>query len=75
MSVPSARAKLKDTYRVLMNVWVRTNETWDDGVSRALQEQHLEPLEGSIRTALGAMDTIHETLERVRRECSEESSF
>lgn len=58
MSVPSARAKLKDTYRVLMTVWGQTRETWDDPVSRALQEQHLEPLETTIRAALGAMDTI-----------------
>lgn len=74
MSVPSARAKLKDTYRVLMNVWAQTHETWDDPVSHALQERHLEPLDTTIRAALGAMDTIHETLERVRRDCNEEPS-
>lgn len=72
MSVPSARAKLKDSYRVLMAAWIRAQESWDDPVSEALQRTHLEPLESSIRGALGAMDTINEVLERARRDCSEE---
>jgi hypothetical protein len=72
MSIPSARAKLKDSYRVLMNAWTRTNETWDDPVSQALYEKHLAPLESTLRSALTAMDTVNEVLERVRRDCDEE---
>lgn len=74
MSVPSARAKLKDAYRVLIVAWTQTKEGWNDPVSHALEERHLIPLEGSIRTALGAMDTMNEVLERARRDCSEEST-
>jgi hypothetical protein len=74
MSVPSARAKLKDAYRVLMVAWEQTREGWSDPVSQALEERHLIPLESSIRAALGAMDTINEILERARRDCGEESA-
>lgn len=72
MSVPSARAKLKDSYRVLMNTWTRTTETWNDPVSQSLHDRHLEPLETTLRSALNAMDNVNEILERVRRDCSEE---
>ncbi|MFO0784062.1 MAG: hypothetical protein U0636_10310 [Phycisphaerales bacterium] len=72
MSIPGARAKLKDSYRALMLAWAQAAEHWDDPVSRALQERHLEPLETTIRSALNAMDTMNETLERLRRDCQEE---
>jgi hypothetical protein len=52
--------------------WQRAQETWDDPVSQALWRNHLEPLETSIRAALGAMDSMNETLERVRRECGDD---
>lgn len=72
MSVPSARAKLKDSYRVLMLAWHRATELWDDPVSRALNERHLEPLETTLKSALNAMDAMNEVIERARRECNEE---
>lgn len=71
MSVPSARAKLKDSHRMLLLAWEQATEHWNDPVSEAFYRQHLEPLEQTLRGALNAMDAAHEVLQRVQRECSE----
>lgn len=71
MSIPGARAKLKDAHRQLMVAWVRAQETWDDPVSQALWRNHLEPMETTLRATLNAMDSMNEVLERVRRECGD----
>lgn len=74
MSIPGSRAKLKEAHRQLLVAWQRAQETWDDPVSQALSRNHLDPLETTVRAALGAMDSMNETLERVRRECGDDAA-
>ena len=74
MSIPGSRAKLKEAHRQLLVAWQRAQETWDDPVSQALARNHLDPLETTVRAALGAMDSMNETLERVRRECGDDAT-
>ncbi|MFM8873953.1 MAG: hypothetical protein ACKOJI_11510, partial [Phycisphaerales bacterium] len=72
MSVAGARAKFKDAQRTLLVAWQQARQSWDDPVSQSIERHHLERLDTCIRTALGAMDSINETLERVRRDCGDE---
>ena len=44
-----------------------------DPASRSLERHHLEPLETTVRTALGALDLMNEVLERVRRDCGDDA--
>jgi hypothetical protein len=52
--------------------WQQARQSWDDPVSQSIERHHLDRLDTCIRTALGAMDSINETLERVRRDCGDE---
>ncbi|MFM8641943.1 MAG: hypothetical protein ACKORL_10395 [Phycisphaerales bacterium] len=72
MSVAGARAKIKDAQRTLLVAWQQARQSWDDPVSQSIERHHLDRLDTCIRTALGAMDSINETLERVRRDCGDE---
>ena len=73
MSVSGARAKLKDAHRSLAVAWDQAKQSWDDPASRSLEKHHLELLESTVRAALGALDLMNEVLERVRRDCGDDS--
>jgi hypothetical protein len=53
--------------------WDQAKQSWDDPASRSLEKHHLEPLETTVRAALGALDLMTEVLERVRRDCGDDS--
>jgi hypothetical protein len=53
--------------------WDQAKQSWDDPASRSLEKHHLEPLESTVRAALGALDLMNEVLERVRRDCGDDS--
>jgi hypothetical protein len=69
MSLHTSRAKLVGTYKELMIRWDRTKESWDDPMSRSLEERVLAPMEGKIRAAATAMEKMGEMLIRARRDC------
>ncbi len=69
MSVASARIRLQLLHKELLIRWGRVCETWDDPVRHALGERQIEPLDARIRAALSAMDSMRDTIARVRREC------
>lgn len=69
MGVASSRARLQLLHKELLQRWSRVCETWDDPVRHALGTRQIEPLEGRLRSALGAMDKMRDTIARVRQEC------
>lgn len=69
MSLAVGRAKMVGALKELMVKWDRTKETWDDPMSRTLEERVLLPLEPKIRSAATAMEKMGEVLARARREC------
>ncbi len=71
MSVASGRAKISQSARNLRAAWQRAAESWDDPVSRSIEQQHLEAIDRAVGSALRAMDAINEVLERVRRDCGD----
>lgn len=75
MSIQASRAKLKDAHRQLLIAWQRAQDSWDDPVSQALWRKYLEPLEVTIRATSGAMDSMNEVLEHVKRDCSDDASM
>ena len=53
-----------------MYQWNQTTEQWDDPVSKRLEEKHIEPLLQAVRSAIGAMDSMGETIAKAQNECS-----
>ena len=70
MSMQTAAAQLVKTTKVLHYQWDRANEHWDDPVSRRIEEQHIKPLLEMVHSAIGAMETMSEAINRSRYECS-----
>jgi hypothetical protein len=50
--------------------WQVANEHWNDPVSKRLEEKHIEPLLLAVRSAIGAMDSMGETIAKAQNECS-----
>ena len=69
MSLAVGRSKLVGALKDLMVKWDRTKESWDDPMSRSLQERALNPLEPKVRAAATAMEKMAEILARARRDC------
>ena len=70
MSMLTAKAQLTKATKTLILHWDNANEHWDDPVSRKIEEQHINPLLDSIRTAIGAMETMGETISHSQSDCS-----
>jgi hypothetical protein len=69
MSVRGGRAKLLGIMKDLMVKWDQTTDEWNDPVSREIETRYLEPLDRSVRNAMGAMEQMAQLLERAKREC------
>jgi hypothetical protein len=69
MSLAVGRAKLVGALKDLMTKWEVTRQSWDDPMSRALEDRVLNPLEPKIRAAATAMEKMGEVLARAKREC------
>ncbi len=55
---------LKDVYRV----WEEASESWDDGASRAVFEEHLEPMAPVVKGALDAVSRMRQLLQHAQRD-------
>ena len=69
MGVYEGRGQLGKLMKQLMGQWMETKGYWDDAVSREFEEQHLQPIEQDLKSALAAMDHMAVVLQQVRRDC------
>ena len=70
MSMLTAKAQLMKATKTLTLHWNNANEHWNDPVSRKIEEQHINPLLDSVRTAIGAMETMGEAIAHSQSDCS-----
>ena len=70
LSTPAAR--IHSALEKLQEAWAETQEVWNDGNSRKLEEEHLVPLAMTLKLSLDAVGRINETLLHAERVCSEE---
>jgi hypothetical protein len=54
----------------LIHHWNQTNDEWDDPVSKRIEEQHINPLLDAIRMAVGAMESMEETITKAHSDSS-----
>jgi hypothetical protein len=53
-----------------MYQWNLTTEQWDDPVSKRIEEKHINPLLDAVNSAIGAMESMGESVVRANSECS-----
>jgi len=71
MSVQGSKATIQLAVKEVRTKWSRTREEWNDSVSRSLEANVVDSLEDRARMAILALEKMQETLQRMRRECSE----
>ena len=69
MSLHVGKAKLVGSMKDLLVKWEETKHSWDDPVSRAMENSVIAPLEPKVRAAVVAMEKMSEVLAKARREC------
>jgi hypothetical protein len=67
--------RLKHALKVLQEHWLITEESWDDSVKERFQERYLRPLGPAADAALIGMHQLAETLEKLRRDCTDRSEM
>ena len=70
MSMQTATAQLTKATKALMYQWNQTTEQWDDPVSKRIEEKHINPLLDAVNSAIGAMESMGESVVRSQSECS-----
>lgn len=61
------RRGLKDVVRA----WEEASDEWDDAASRAVFEQHIEPMGPIVKGALDAVSRMRHLLHEVQRDLEE----
>lgn len=64
----SGAARVRRGMDDLFRVWEESAEEWNDEVSRAIQEQHLEPMKPIVKTALDAVGRMRTLLHEAQRD-------
>jgi len=72
MSLSDAKARMNSAHRDLLNAWHKVEQHWRDDTSRAFKERSIDPIEKQLRAAMSALETMEETLRRVRNECGDD---
>ncbi len=63
---------LKFALRDLQARWETTHEMWNDSVAQRFKEQHVEPLEPTVQTAVKAIERLARVLMQAYDACSAE---
>lgn len=70
MSMQTATAQLTKATKALMYQWSVTTEQWDDPVSKRIEEKHIQPLLDAVNSAIGAMESMGESVTKAHVDCS-----
>lgn len=65
----SGAGRIRRALEHLELAWAEANAEWNDEVSRAFQEQHLEPMIPVVKTALDAIGRMDLLLREAQRDC------
>ena len=73
--VMAGASRLKSATRNLRDAWLLTEPTWNDVVRQRFEQRYLLPLEPAVDSALGGMQKLADTLDRIRRDCTDRSEL
>jgi hypothetical protein len=72
MSAPdlyTSAAHIRDAFDDLQKAWLEASAVWNDGVSRAFCENHLEPLGPVVKLALDSIGRMSTLTREMHRDC------
>jgi len=61
--------RIRHALEELELAWAESSSDWNDEVSRAFAEQHLEPVVPIVKTALDAIGRMDTILRSAQRDC------
>lgn len=70
-SLIDGAGQIKTAADRLEEVWAVARSSWDDAVSRSLEEEQLQPLFQQVRTTLDAIARLNGVLVAACRECED----
>ncbi|MEM6315489.1 MAG: hypothetical protein AAF743_15485 [Planctomycetota bacterium] len=72
MAIADSTAQLNQAAKDLHLHWRQTREVWRDGLADQLDQEIIEPLLASVRTATDAMNRLQESVAQARRACTDD---
>jgi hypothetical protein len=70
MGVQDGRAGIGKAWKDLMHRWSECKGQWKDAMSVNFEKNRLESMEADLRSAASAMDSMSQTLNQARRDCT-----
>ena len=64
-------AYIRDAFDDLQTAWMEVSEQWNDGVSLAFCQNHLEPLGPTVKLALDSMQRMGVMVAQMHNECEQ----
>jgi hypothetical protein len=71
VDLTTGASRIRHALEQLETIWRASADQWDDVVSRRFAERQLEPLVPKVKTALDAINRMHQLLTEVQRDCEE----
>ncbi len=71
VDLTTGASRIRHTLEQLESVWRQNMDQWDDVVSRRFAERQLEPMIPKVKTALDAINRMHQLMTEVQRDCEE----
>jgi hypothetical protein len=69
MSLATGTSKLNLALKALRLHWEETKSRWNDPVSEAFEENHVNLLEGQVLATLRGIDRLAQVLSQAQQEC------
>jgi hypothetical protein len=69
MSLLDSKAMLATATKDLLARWDDVKTVWSDAQSKAFEETYLLLIEQDVRSALGALDSMNQVLQRIESDC------
>jgi hypothetical protein len=67
----TSAAQIRDAFDDLQAAWLDASAQWNDGVSRAFCQNHLEPLGPTVKLALDSITRMGVLVAQMHNECEQ----
>ena len=75
MSVEGGRQRLYGALKEFRGKWRESQNSWDDSVSRMVDEKYVLPLEVSGKVAIHAMEAMRDLIDQIKKECGDPNAI
>ena len=72
-NVMAGANRLKHANKVLKEVWLATDPTWNDTVRQGFEERYVQPIDSAVDAAVNGLGVLSEVLDQIRRDLSDRS--